>query len=317
MKQYYKRYRYPLLILLALVFSEILFRIFLGDYFAIRGDERANIYMFDDYYGWLPKPGIDTEFTGTNTIRVRNNSLGFRDHEPLVDEKKSLLFVGDSFAWGYDVQVEDRYDQHLKELLPDWTINNMAVSGYGTDQTYMLLEKYIKTFKPDVIFHIHVLNDSQDNSTNSRYGDYYKPYFRFLEGKLQLQGVPVPRSYNYFFADHPWLSRICWFQLAYRFYIKSSSQEALVFDDVTTHLLGAMNELARENGAVLVVGMQQKQDEPVELFLQESNIPYVNLNNRHIYRANGFHWTPEGNREVARRMAHLIRELEQETDFAR
>ena len=70
------------------------------------------------------------------------------------------------------------------------------MSGYGTDQEYLLLKKLWPKVKPAVVVLIVCTdNDRQDNSTNIRYEGYQKPYFTTAaDGAMVLHGQPVPKS---------------------------------------------------------------------------------------------------------------------------
>ncbi len=83
-----------------------------------------------------------------------------------------------------------------------WDIYNLGVSGYGTDQEYLLLKRLIDQIRPDLVLLIFCQNDHDDNATNRRYG-YYKPYFTLDQNQLALHGVPVPKAA--LLSIGPWL----------------------------------------------------------------------------------------------------------------
>ena len=62
--------------------------------------------------------------------------------------------------------------------MPANGIVNAGVSGYGTDQQYLLLRRLWPGIEPAVVVLIFCsINDRADNSTNASYGGYRKPYF--------------------------------------------------------------------------------------------------------------------------------------------
>lgn len=93
--------------------------------------------------GWSGYPNYRETNDG---IRIQTNSLGYRDREPLdvVDgQKLRVLFLGDSFTWGDEVKVEDRFTSLLEascgphcDLLPPIHAINKAIIGYGTAQSF-------------------------------------------------------------------------------------------------------------------------------------------------------------------------------------
>ena len=140
-------------------------------------DERNTIFRYDEELGWFPLKNIETDYIGSHKFHVKNNSDGFRDIEHGKKKKKRIAFVGDSYVWGYDVEQNERFTDKLRNMLPSWDIINMGISGYGTDQELLLLEKWYDHYQPDVVFLVFCNNDWKDNITNLRYDGYYKPYF--------------------------------------------------------------------------------------------------------------------------------------------
>ena len=109
---------------------------------------------------------------------MQHNSLGLRDIEHNAERRPNIMFVGDSFVWGYDVEARDRFTERLREQLSSARIINAGVPGYGTDQEYLLLNRIWNVTRPDVVVLIFCSNnDRADNSSNLRYAGYLKPYF--------------------------------------------------------------------------------------------------------------------------------------------
>ena len=80
--------------------------------------------------------------------------------------------------------------------------STLASVGYGTDQEYLLLRRLWPRLKPSIVVLIFCENnDRDDNSTNSRYSHTLKPYLVQINGKWRFKGLPVPRSYRWYF-DH-------------------------------------------------------------------------------------------------------------------
>src|SRR5262249_37086115 len=143
-------------------------------------------------------------------------------------------------------------------------------------------------------------NDNEDNSTNRR-GGYYKPYFTLENGRLKLNGVPVPKSEKVFFAEHPLISSSYVVrQLIQSCYYLASSVPFKNPSPPTGVLFLDMRNYVTSRGARFVLGMQQWHPE-LEQFLEKYEIPHVDLtttNETHRFKAFGRHWTPEGHTYV-------------------
>jgi GDSL-like Lipase/Acylhydrolase family len=94
---------------------------------------------------------------------AQNNSLGFRDFEPLPDTPQSnithIAIVGDSFAMGHGIDArENTFAQYLEQSLgQDYDVNLVAKSGWDTDIALSQLENY--PIQPQIVILSYYLND--------------------------------------------------------------------------------------------------------------------------------------------------------------
>lgn len=103
----------------------------------------------------------------------RENSRGYRDFERSLEKPpgvRRLLSLGDSFAWGVGVELEDAYPQRLERALTRlrgerWEVVNLAKPGMNTVDHLALLEKEGLDYAPDAVLLGYVLNDSEDASS--------------------------------------------------------------------------------------------------------------------------------------------------------
>ncbi len=154
--------------------------------------------------GWSGYPN----YVETNDgIHIQTNSLGYRDREAVevVDgQKLRVLFLGDSFTWGDEVRLEERFTSLLEascglhcDLLPPIHAINKGIIGYGTAQSFL---QYVLAREADrsdlVILGLFTGNDLSDNAAvDSPSG----PRPRLIRcdpesarQELCLEGVPVP-----------------------------------------------------------------------------------------------------------------------------
>lgn len=154
-------------ILLVLVILEFLlqiaFLIALGSWFPVAQLRRSPpFYEEDRECGWRLRPNISMEFvTREFSTVVKTNSLGFRDDEFPARFGKStsinVVFVGDSFTFGWGVNAEDSYPEILKSLWKekhssrDFRVFNLGIPGLGLEQEAALVEKFIDELRPRLI----------------------------------------------------------------------------------------------------------------------------------------------------------------------
>jgi hypothetical protein len=150
--------------------------------------ERSLAYDYDAELGWMPVPHSSGIIKTFRTTHYKHNNLGLRDEEFTLDAKPTILFLGDSYVWGLDSEADERFTELLKPRIPDYKILAAGVSGFGTDQEYLLLKRLWPKVKPAVVVLVYCWeNDRKDNTTNKRYFNYYKPYFTTqLDGSIML-----------------------------------------------------------------------------------------------------------------------------------
>jgi hypothetical protein len=116
--------------------------------------------------GYAP---IDTKRKGM----APTNGLGYRDDDhpiPKPPGVKRLLSLGDSFAWGASVEVDDTYERRVERALrrqrpqENWEAIQLALPGMNTvEQASQLVEEGF-AYGPDVVVLGFVLNDSEDEN---------------------------------------------------------------------------------------------------------------------------------------------------------
>lgn len=267
-------------------------------------------YNYDAELGWYPVPNSKTRFVGMRPITIAHNSLGLRDIEPALagdtQKKKTILFLGDSFVWGYDVEANERFTDRLRQDLPNETIVNAGVSGYGTDQQYLLLQRLWDRIEPDMVVLIYCVdNDRRDNSANARYDGYHKPYFAEApDGTWRFYGQPVPRSRHRYFIDNP-IARHSWVARVAVSAFVELRHPTIQIEDPTERLVGMMRDYVEQHGARFVVGLQRREPD-METFLKSQDIPHVSFDSAEHYAGDGDHWTPKGHAFVAERLKALF-----------
>jgi hypothetical protein len=270
--------------------------------------ERSLSYQYDAELGWMPVPGSSSTATNARTIHASHNRLGLRDEEFTPDAKPTIMLLGDSFVWGLDAEAGERFSELLKPRLPNYRILAAGVSGFGTDQEYLLLQKLWPTVKPAVVVLIFCTdNDRDDNSSNIRYEGYQKPYFTTsADGSLVLAGQPVPKSRLQAIKEDWWVRHSWLVRLANAVYLKLR-HPALRVPDPTEKLVDKIRQYVEANGGKFLVGLQST-DAALVRHLEAARIPFVAFDGAASYpgASVGGHWMPEGHKLVAERLLGLL-----------
>ena len=295
--------------LASLAAIEIVLRI--ADFRILReaASERSLTYHYDAELGWTPVPNSSSVVTTARTIHAQHNSLGFRDVEFVRGARPAMLFIGDSFVWGVDAEADERFTDLLRSRISNYTIVNAGVSGFGTDQEYLLLQRIWPTFRPAVVVLIFcTANDRLDNGTNVRYDGYQKPYFATAaDGTLMLRGQPVPKS-RQLYIKQDWLVRHLWLARVVAFAYVEIRHPQVYVSDPTERIVSKIREFVEAHGARLIVDLQLSDDKLIQ-HLRAERIPFVAFNGAEAYSdLYGAHWTPAGHRLVAERLLGLLSE---------
>jgi hypothetical protein len=271
--------------------------------------ERSLTYRYDADLGWAPIAGSSSIVTTSRTIHVQHNSLGFRDIEFEHDPRPTIIFLGDSFVWGVDAEANERFTDLLRGRISEYRTLNAGVSGYGTDQEYLLLQRIWPDIQPTVVVLIFcTANDRLDNGTNIRYDGYQKPYFApGAGGTLVLRGQPVPISRQLYIKQY-WLVRHLWLARLAAFTYVEIRYPQLFVSDPTEQLVSNMRAFVEAHGAKLIVGLQSSDAKLIQ-HLRAERIPFVTFDGAESFSdLYGGHWTPTGHRLVAERLLSLLSE---------
>lgn len=282
-------------------------------FYRVGDDERNLLYEHHKLLGWFPQKNVSREFTGANTIQINHNSNGFRDKEITFDNaKKRILILGDSFAYGYDSEVHERFSEILDNNLENYQIFNLGVSGYSTDQELLLLKEYYHLIEPDLVYLLYHHNDWHGNSVNHIYNGYYKPYFE-LDSETQLirlNGVPVPKSIQHLKYEYPifykskiviWLTNILY---------NNNMVEISGNPQITFKLLKVIKIFVEQNkSADFKIGIVGNGSTPNLIeFLDNNKFDWISIDqdkDRKFFTSTG-HWSKLGNIRAAKKMLDHI-----------
>lgn len=119
------------------------------------------------------------------------NSQGFRNKNDVPGKggKERILFVGDSFTFGFGLKLEEVFTSRLQKKLEqanlDVEVINAGVVGYGTDQEYLLLKQLLPEIKLRLVVINVFVNDPADNLWRALF---------YLENGLLRQNPPLALS---------------------------------------------------------------------------------------------------------------------------
>lgn len=329
--------RHPRIALTALALTGFLFTVLLFELtaraiFSTQIPPRIQppgLWQYDALLGWSQAANYKGRIVHNDfDVGITTNGLGLRESEITVappTDRQRLLILGDSYAWGWGVEAEERFSNILQRSLPNWQVINAAVPGYATDQALLFFQSRLARLKPARVLLLFHDNDFKGNTRPELYR-YFKPYFSIEEGSLRQHNVPVPRStlsqrINRQFLQIIWLPlatytalQIGWEKLnepeqmpsatRYRAAARRRKQEYRLAE----HLLAALNRTVMQAGGRLLLVSTPSEAHQVETltdFAQALGIPYLSLNSAFADNTppltfpNDQHWSPAGHARAA------------------
>jgi hypothetical protein len=273
----------------------------------------ACLHTYSETYGWELRPGTSLAIPeGHITIDALGRRVGtVPDHA-----RARLVSLGDSVAFGLDVDDQATMAAQLRTLVPDLDVVDLSVPGYGTDQERIKLEREGLAPAPQVVLlHFCLANDLADNALPVFLYDgvHPKPYFRLENGMLQLHAehlrlAPAART-ALWLSEHSVLFNLLSPGRAGRVLAAQSAGEEKVhwqtrynevmarpkpLVDLAARLIESMADLARGAGARLLVVVHPTrhsfaEGSPLEVDLRArlaaKGVPSVDLAER--YRGRG------------------------------
>lgn len=158
--------------------------------------KEGTFFEYDELLGSKHIPNSEGQYTSEEFKNyVEINSEGWHDIEynTTKSNKKRIIILGDSLAEALQVNINDSFQQILEEK-SNTEVINLGVSGYGTAQEYLTLEKEGIKYSPDRVIMIFALNDVRNNYYELQKSDF-KPYFDIDEsGNIYLAKKPLEKS---------------------------------------------------------------------------------------------------------------------------
>ncbi len=307
----------------------------------------APYIAFDPTLGWSPAPNATKihKKPGNFEATYHINSQGYRGRLHSAKPKAGtfrIVLLGDSFGFGWGVDDHHTYAARLEEILEGVEVINLSVSGYGTDQELLRLQRDGLPLNPDLVI-IHVVsNDFLENRRPFMY-QRAKPYFlQDAQGNLTLHNVPVDTDNmvaRHYYRDNlplPFREWLSWNSYAYTFFNRryrefmSRVRPATTGDptesgDTTPAdqawplfkaLVGEIQGELEENGIRGLVMHHYLQGLKFTPQMAELPLPsfdlhqllYVKHTKREVSFPNDGHWSPVGHELVANALAEeLIR----------
>lgn len=171
-------------------------------------ESSPQIFNESNYLPWQLKPLTEARHMSTTdefNVLINTNSLGYRDYEFNINKPEDIyriLVVGDSFTYGFGVEINETYVKNLEKFLNEkedkkYSIINAGFkSGRSPDTEYLFLKKEGLLLDPDmIIIGFFIGNDFSDYRGNiwelNNTGDINKIKSKedYIDSKNRLRSI--------------------------------------------------------------------------------------------------------------------------------
>ena len=196
-------------IIISLVIAEIFLRIFVIKPWENVSVEDPLIFETDPILGWKAKEGTynfsPTHITGKK-FNMSFKKNGERENgNASINAKSEILIIGGSFAQGWGVNDNETFSYKLQKKYVNYKIYNFGQGGYGSVQSFLLLEGQISKIKsPKLVIYGLIQHHEYRNVAHaswlrmlSRYssrGHVYTPYGNIGADNQLLLNTPIGYS---------------------------------------------------------------------------------------------------------------------------
>jgi len=163
------------------------------------GFAKPGFYTYDQYRGWVLRPGATGWDVKEGEAYVRINREGFRGPETSIAKPPGTLRIavlGDSFTEAQQLPEDQTFSAVIARKLRDCAalggrkveVLNFGVNGYGTAQELMTLRHQAWQFSPDiVVLAVFTGNDIMNNSVTLE-TERCRPFYVYRDGEMVLAG---------------------------------------------------------------------------------------------------------------------------------
>lgn len=162
---------------------------------------------FHPTLGWMKTPFAEGYFQkGDVRIHEKLNSKGLRSPEYDYARQPGtfrVLFLGDSFTEGYDVEAEDLFTTIIEKELhsqlgseSNVEVINAGTGGYSTDQEYLFYKTEGYRYEPDVVVLMFYAVNDVYYLLKENYGNYPKPRFELTDSGAVVVNLPLQEPHK-------------------------------------------------------------------------------------------------------------------------
>ena len=148
-----------------------------------------------------------------------SNEIGARDESYKINSSNNIILIGDSFAEGYGVNLNNTSQKYIEDFTGLNVLNFGVSKNFGVVQYYQIYSQFAKNYDHSklIIFFLPS-NDFSENDYNNWNGSKrYRPYYKKINNENYEIFIPKDAVKNHksktkkikkFFKDYFWTSNL-------------------------------------------------------------------------------------------------------------
>lgn len=282
--------------------------------------QQGRLFETDPVTGWKVRPNLDVQRKNADgeLWTVSTDQYGLRKTPSQSEQPHKLLILGDSFAFGEGVDVEQRFDAHFSQR--GYQTINTGVMGYGTDQQFLAAADYLDTLgSGDVVLVLTYFNDFYDISRQAQSGRA-KPWYSIVEDELELHLPQIGihqslRDQSYIYARVASLLTEQESASAEELALAATIYQKLIAKQISRHSEAGVHTLVAHHGVSTMAASPFKDivTEALKAVCMHAACVDIDLHfdsvaNRHLFLADG-HWNAAGHKRAGEIIQQKITRL--------
>jgi len=187
---------------------------------------KKNVIPTDEWWteeniwgAWHKKNSSTIQKKSCFDVIYKSNELGARDDSFKDNNDNDIILIGDSFAEGYGVNLENTSQKYIEQLTGRNVLNFGTSLNFGPVQYSILYEQFANKFKHKTLIIYFLPNNdfSENDYTNWKGSKRFRPYYRPANSTIYETFIPNEAVKNYksdtkkikkFFKDYFWTSNL-------------------------------------------------------------------------------------------------------------
>ena len=147
----------------------------------------------DVQLGWVLKKSHESCLSFKNYLagktyfesKIILNQYGFRDYKKINNESPEIIFIGDSWTFGYGINYQDTFAS-IVQTKTGLNVLNIGVPNYSSLQALYLYKRHLNNFNPKLIIFLNPEILSRALCSKENYRLTLEPCYTIIDNEVKI-----------------------------------------------------------------------------------------------------------------------------------